>query len=160
MTIKSKLTETDFINVSFILTYQKFFVKFITGIMIVMLVINIALLFFLPNTHFSDVVFPLLFLSAIPLLTYFGAKRNFKSNKRISETIEYQFGQNELLVKGESFTSQLTWDKIYKVTQTKSWLLIWQSRQTANVIPKRDLWESNIADLKEIVDFHKIKNNL
>lgn len=99
-------------------------------------------------------------LTVMPLLTYFGAKRNFTANKRISETIEYHFDNDYLSMKGESFNSQLTWDKIYKVTQTKNWLLIWQNSQIANPIPKRDIWEGQISDLKEILDKYKVKNNL
>jgi len=61
---------------------------------------------------------------------------------------------------GESFHSQLTWDKVYKVTETKNWILIWQNRQIANAIPKRDVWDGQIEDLKKILTAHKIKNNL
>ena len=94
------------------------------------------------------------------MLTYFGAKKNYKTNQRITENIEYQFGEDNLIVKGESFNSQLTWNKIYKVTQTKNLVLIWQNRQVANAIPKRDIWEGQIEELKIILDRHKIKNNL
>ena len=96
----------------------------------------------------------------MPLMTYYAARKNYRTNKRISETIEYQFDKDSLIIKGESFNSQLTWDKFYKVTQTKNWILIWQNRQVANPIPKRDIWEGQLADLKLILNEHKVKNNL
>lgn len=63
-------------------------------------------------------------------------------------------------MKGESFNSQLSWDKIYKVTKTKNWLLIWQNRQIANPIPIEDIGEEQISDLKKILDRHNVKNNM
>ena len=78
----------------------------------------------------------------------------------MGETIEYQFYKEYLVVKGESFSTESTWDKIYKVTQTKNWVFIWQSRQAANIIPRRDIWEGDLTHLKEILEGHKVKNNL
>ncbi|WP_276502864.1 YcxB family protein [Terrimonas pollutisoli] len=106
------------------------------------------------------IIAPVFMLIGFPLLQYFASKRDYTSNKRISETIEYQFGKDLLFVKGESFTAQLTWDKIYKVSKTKNWLLIWQNKQVANVIPRRDIWEGDIIELKEILQIHNVTNNL
>ena len=96
----------------------------------------------------------------LPLMTYLAAKRNFKANRRISEIVQYTFDEQNLTIKGESFNSQYSWDKIHKVSQTKNWLLIWQNRQVANPIPKRDVWDGEMQDLKEILMRHNVKNNL
>ena len=160
MPIKSKLSEQDFINVTFVLLYSKISMKIFTGLISLFLIVSILTATLLPNVSFSQIILPVVLLSVMPLLTYFGAKRNFLANKRISETIEYHFDNDYLSMKGESFNSQLTWDKVYKVTQTKNWLLIWQNRQIANPIPKRDIWDGQISELKETLDKHKVKNNL
>ncbi len=162
MIIKTKLTEKDLINVNFVLLYSKLSVKIFTLIGILMLVVT-SVSFFSQSRHSSIttlIATPLIILLGFPLLTYFGSKRSFVTNKRISETIEYQFGKELLFIKGESFTAQLTWDKIYKVSQNKNWILIWQNKQVANVIPKRDIWEGDVIELKEILQTHKVKNNL
>lgn len=160
MNIKSKLTERDFIDVNFILLYSRTSMKIVTAIIIFFLFGSLLTAFFLPTMPLSQAIVPAVMLSAMPLMTYFTAKKNYASNKRISETIEYVFEKDNLLIKGESFNSQLTWDKINKVTQTKNWILIWQSRQNANPISKRDIWEGEIAELKEILTQHNVKNNL
>jgi len=54
----------------------------------------------------------------------------------------------------------LSWDKFYKVTKTKNWLLIWQNNSSANIIPRKDIWESQIEELKELLQKHRVKNNL
>ena len=161
MIIKTKLTEKDLINVNFILLYSKLSVKIFTGIGILMLFVA-TVSFFSQSRHSSltTIIAPVFILIGFPLLTYFGSKRSFTTNKRISETIEYQFGKDLLFIKGESFTAQLTWDKIYKVSKTKNWILIWQNKQVANVISRRDIWEGDITELKEILQTHKVKNNL
>ncbi|QEC69155.1 hypothetical protein FRZ67_18225 [Panacibacter ginsenosidivorans] len=56
----------------------------------------------------------------IPLLTYFTSRKNYTTNNRISEPIEYTIENSGLSIKGESFTSTLTWDKLYKVSKTKN----------------------------------------
>jgi hypothetical protein len=161
MEIKTKLTEKDFINVNLVILYKKLSIKIAIGL--VVLVALLSLYYSISNNKpfaFDTISWPLIFFVLLPLFTIIGAKRNFRSNERIKETIEYKFEDDYLHVKGESFTSQLSWDKIFKVTLDKNWLLIWQSRQVANVIPRRDIWEGDVKKLKEILDRHNVKNNL
>ncbi len=73
----------------------------------------------------------------------------------IGETIEYQFDNEEIIVTGQSFSSRFSWNKIYKVTETKDWVLIWQNRQMANVIPKRSFEGDDLKSFKEIVNNQK-----
>lgn len=160
MQIKSKLTEKDFINANFVLLYSKLSIKIFTGFILLFLMVSIANSFYFSKDSSSSMLPPLIMLIVFPLMTYLGAKRNYKANKRAGETIEYDFNETNLSIKGESFNSQLSWDKIYKVTQTKNWILIWQTRQVANIISKKDIWEGEISDLKNILDKHKVKNNL
>ena len=134
--------------------------KIFTAIIFIFLIVSLLTAVLIPKVSFSQIITPLIILTVMPLFTYFTAKKNYAANQRISETIEYQFDKDNLLMKGESFNSQLTWDKVYKVTQTKNWILIWQNRQIANPIPKRDVWEEQIENLKKVLQEHKVKNNL
>ena len=160
MLTKSKLTEQDFIHANFVLQYSKTSIKILTGLICFFLLITILTVIFLPEVSFSQLIVPLAMLMVIPLMTYFNARRKFTADSRISEAIEYNFDSDYLSMKGESFNSQQTWDKVYKVKQKKNWILIWQNKKIANPIPKRDMWEGQISDLKEILDKHKVKNNL
>ncbi|MDA3616345.1 YcxB family protein [Polluticaenibacter yanchengensis] len=160
MIIKSKLTERDFINANFVLLYSKTATKIFTAIISIFLIISILTFFLIPNNSYIQVIPIAVMFSALPLLTYFTSKKNYSDNQRLSETIEYQFDKDNLLMQGESFNAQLTWDKVYKVTQTKNWILIWQNRQFANPIPKRDIPEEQIKNLKIILNQYRIKNNL
>ena len=160
MNIKTKLTETDFINVSFVLLYDKLSTKILTGIGVLLLVFNVSAMIYEKQSSLSQLLSPAILLVFLPLVTYFTAKRNYAANKRISENIEYIFGEESLDIKGESFNTQLTWDKIYKVTQSTNWILIWHTSQSANPLPKRDVWDEQRELLKNILDSHKVKNKL
>ncbi|QEC54927.1 YcxB family protein [Flavisolibacter ginsenosidimutans] len=108
----------------------------------------------------ATILAPTVVLFVIPLITYFAAKRNYRTAARMNEVIEYNFTRDFLDVKGESFSSQLGWNKFYKITKTKNWLLVWQNNRSANIIPMRDVWESQLEELKEILQKNKVKNNL
>jgi hypothetical protein len=162
MQIKTKLTEVDLIKANFVLLTRKLSTKLYLGILLFVFIytgvipaVNGKSVYILSSV--APLVIVVVFIS---LSTFIGAKISYRSNSRIKEIIEYIFGNDYLEVKGESFSSKLTWEKIYKVTKTKHWLLIWQNRQIANVIPLRDIWKGDITTLKEILNNHGVKNNL
>src|SRR5215510_8018620 len=105
MTITTKLTQKDFINVNFFLLFRKASIKILIGIFCIFILSTLISLFS-SKTELVQAVFPFLFIAVLPSLIYFGAKRNYASNKRISETIEYKFEKEALVITGESFNSQ------------------------------------------------------
>lgn len=160
MIIKTRLTEKDFIRAFFTIIYNKPIIKVFIGIAVFYTAILTIQLAGGAGKALPDFFVPVFVLIAFPCIFYFTAKKNYASNKRISEPVEYRFDKDLLVIKGESFTAELTWDKIHKVSQTKKLLLIWQTPQLVNIIPKRDIWEGDILALKEILNHHRVKNNL
>lgn len=77
----------------------------------------------------------------------------------MSETIEYGFSNDGFDIKGETFSSQSSWNTVYEVSQTKNWIFVWQSQQVANVIPRQSMWEGDVAELRDILNINKVKNN-
>jgi hypothetical protein len=159
MLIKTKLSEKDYINGNFILLYSKISIKIFTTLILIFLVLTIVLAV-LSYSPYSQIFVPLAMLIVMPFMTYFSAKRNFDANKMTGETIEYQFDNNYFSIKGESFSGSLPWERVYKVTQTKNWILVWQNMRNANPIPKRDISEVQLAEIKQILASHHVKNNL
>ena len=160
MIIKTRITEKDFINGNFILLFGKKWMK-------------IALVFFLfyfiqavvssvlsPRIHVAQILIPVIAIVLLFCTTYFTSKKSFATNQMIREPIEYHVGAENLSLKGESFNSQISWEKVHKVTLQKNWLLVWHSSQSANVIPKRDISEDQLVELKGILQNRKVKNNL
>jgi hypothetical protein len=164
MIIESKLSEKDFINLSFVLSYGTISMRIITGLFFLLFLFGLISVIFFPvspvNSGGEQVLLYAAFLFIRPIMTYFTAKKNYKANQRSSELIVYNFDTDYLSIKGESFNSEFSWDKINKVTQTKNWVFIWQTKAFANAIPKHDIWEEQIDELKEILKKHQVKNNL
>jgi hypothetical protein len=158
----TKLTQNDFIKVSLHILYRKFIIKFFTGIWLFSLLVSIPTLLTSPiGDTWIQFIFPFFLVFGIPIFTFLSAKSNYKSNKRISETITYEFNDETIIITGESFDAKLTWDKIYSVTENKTWILIWQNKQVANVIPKKDFIYDDLKKFKDLVRKQKaFKNKL
>lgn len=148
--LTTKLSINDFIKVNYHMLYRKWAIKGMTGFGLFFILLS---LFTLMSGDFSWflLIFGLFLTVGLPVQVYFAAKRNYKTDGRVSETIEYLFDNEEVKIAGESFNSRLTWDKIYSVTENKNWILIWQNQQIANVVPKRDFKEDELKLFKEIV---------
>jgi hypothetical protein len=160
MLIRTKLTQQEFINASLVQLYSKTSTKVITGLFALFLLFATVTMPAMRSNFFFMVVYPILILALNPLSVYMTAKRSFRSIKTNGETIEYHFEDSGLLTKGETFSMESTWDTIYKVTQTKNWIMIWRNRQVANPIPKTAVSEAELIELKQILDRNGVTNNL
>jgi hypothetical protein len=160
MPIKTKLTKDEYVKATLTVilnrTYTLYFFIFVSIVVIVNIISSVAR----GQAVIATILPPVLIFSAYILVIYFSVKRGYLKNKRISESIEYTFEENRLIIRGESFNSELSWDKINKVTLTKNWLLIWQTKISANAIPRKDISESDLANLKIILASNRVKNNL
>ena len=159
MIIKSKLTKQEFINANFIVFYSKPVIKIFTVLVSLALVISIAAVIGAAKISLIQIIAPVVMLAVLPLLIYARASRAFASSN-MGETIEYKFDQDSFNIKSKAFNSQMNWNKIFKVTQTKNWLLIWPNKDIATPIPKKDIQSTEMNELKEILISNKVKNNL
>jgi len=160
MVITTQLSLKDFINISFFLFFRKITIIFFMSLMVVWFVVYTIINIAATKGSYYDFIPMTVGLSILPLMTYLSAKRNYKANSRISETIEYHIKPSLLTLKGESFTTDYTWNQLYNVNQTRNWVIVWQTRQVANFIPKRNLSVEQIAELKKILDKHLVRNSL
>jgi len=93
-----------------------------------------------------------IFTLYVLIIGYFRANRVFKGNYRLSENITYTLSEEGVESKGESFSGQYTWDKVYRVRIVKKWLLIYQSRSSANLIKIHEKDNENIESLKAFLN--------
>jgi hypothetical protein len=101
------------------------------------------------------------FVFLMPLLLNRAANKAFDTNPRISETITYSFSEDTFFTKGESFSSEMSLDKIYKVSETDDFLFIWPAKQSATPISKSDISSEDLAILKvRLTAFSHIINEL
>lgn len=163
MTIETKLDQKEYTRLMYVVTYRKPIMIFITIIGITMILSSIAYLigykdlFTEPPYVLSAIGFIFVFL--FPFSIYMNAKRNFSSYGKLQEKIIYEFTNEKIKVIGESFNSEMTWEKTFKITELKNWILIYQNKQVFFVIEKES-FGTNLPEFKSIVMSKNIKSKL
>ncbi|MBS1669593.1 MAG: hypothetical protein JST58_19645 [Bacteroidetes bacterium] len=161
MTVKYSLTKQEFIDASLAIVFSRPQFKRVVIIFLFFILISFVPFISIPNLFsWESLIYPIVFAMLYFGIIYYSANRNFNSNPRASEEIEYTFTKDFFILKGQSFSSESTLDKVLKVTKTKNWLLIWQSRNNAHAIPLRLVTVNQLKDLKADLDWHSVKNNL
>lgn len=153
MTIKTKISFKEYLKLMYYLTYRKGWTIYVSIIGLVMLVTGILSLLKISDLQ-SDPTFALFFgafaVIFLPISIYFSARKNFASNKRLQEEIEYKFIDGKMIVRGNSFSSELGLSETFKIEEIKNWFLVYQSKQTANFISKSDLSGQELTELRFI----------
>lgn len=96
----------------------------------------------------------------IIIRSYFRLKNAFYSNKKIQEEIIYTFTDEKVQTKGETFDGDFTWNTVHRVKENKDWFLIYQSKTTMNMIPKKYFSPSEIIALRNIIEKNNVKAKL
>ncbi|PXY02765.1 hypothetical protein DF185_01340 [Marinifilum breve] len=139
MIIETKIEFKKYVKLMYQLTYKKPSIIFISIVGIFLLVLSIQY-FIGINTTTDQPPYVQLFIGLIvlfiPYSVYRSSKRSFKTNSRLQETITYEFTQDKIRIKGESFDSVMDWTKLHKIVEMKDWILLYQNKLTFNLIPK------------------------
>jgi len=163
MTIETKLDFKSYLRLMYTLTYRKPLMIFLTVCGLMMFVFSVFYFFgskvlFIEPPYFQF-VFGLFIIAFLPFSIYRSAKRNFSSNGRLQEKIIYEFTDEKIKMTGETFNTEMNWEKTYKILELKNWILIYQNRQIANVLPKNSFGE-NLIEFKTLVKRNHIRSKL
>ncbi|KPM32538.1 Hypothetical protein I595_956 [Croceitalea dokdonensis DOKDO 023] len=92
-----------------------------------------------------------LWLVVLPYVTVkIKSKRDFYSNQMLQQKMEYEFLEDKIILRGDTFSTEMQWAKLHKVVETKDWLLLYQSNSLANLIPKESIGEQ-LVELKALI---------
>lgn len=75
----------------------------------------------------------------IPFMVYWRTKKLFLSEKKFSKPIHWTMDEQHAEMKSDIFEYQFKWSGVAMVSENKNAFLIYQNRQSANVIPKLSL---------------------
>ena len=161
MIIESKLDFKKYLKLMYGLTYRKPWTIIISIIGLVMLIGSI--LYFvgypIPIDSTPIVQFTIgLLVIFIPFSIYLSSRKNFSSAGRLKEKMTYEFTSDKIIITGETFKTEMTWTKLYKIQVLKNWILIYQSKTTANIIHK-DSFGDKLIEFKKLVIENNIKRN-
>jgi hypothetical protein len=96
----------------------------------------------------------------IIIRSYFRLKNAFYSNKKIQEEIIYIFTDEKVQTKGETFEGDFSWNTVHKIIEKKGWLLIYQSKTTMNMVPKKYFTKNEISEVRKIIINNKVSAKL
>jgi len=161
MKIETRLDFGKYLKLMYWLTYKKPWTIIITIVGLTMLVLSI--LYFLgyliafENPPYTQLIIGLIVIF-IPLAIYRSAKKSFSSNGRLQENMIYEFTDDKIIITGETFKTEMNWTKLFKIQELKDWILIYNNKFNANIIPK-DSFGENLIEFKKIVFRNNIKSN-
>lgn len=166
--VVTKIELKDYISLIYRLTYRRPFILImsISGciVMLSSIMSIIALYSGILSEHefrYSELIYGLVLTVGIPFLTYLSARKGFKSNERLHEQITYEFTEESVKVTGESFSSEFTWAKTNRVKELKEWILIYQNKIIAHIIPKKSFSPEELNTFKALVaDLPTVKSKL
>lgn len=151
--IDTQLTVDDFRNFSLYALFSQpigWFIIFIGTIQWLAIIAYIINPTFTGSFPTFSLIFALLFTGII-LWTYFGAKKAFDANSQLNEPINYTLTDKLLSIKGESFETRYTWDKIHNVRESKTLFLFYINKMHAHIVPKHNLTEIQMQQIKDLV---------
>ena len=130
--IHTKIELPEYRRVIFSLTYR-------TPLFIFIHFLAASFLIFYLSIGIGDwfVIFLFIFIFYLPIGIFRSANSNYLSTKVLHEPVTYEFSYDKFTIAGETFNSTFQWRSLYKVTELKSWFLLYTSKQMAMLIPKK-----------------------
>ena len=93
----------------------------------------------------------------LPYAIHHQAAKGFKNNSKLTESITYTFTDAGFDILGDTFSAYYSWGEIYKVVINKRWVLIYTSKDVANII-RIDAFE--LSDIQLFIRFLQSQQSL
>lgn len=162
MIIETKIDFKKYIKLMYILTYRRKLMIYTSILGFLLLIISIFYFFgIIEMTEFPwiPILTGIVINIVMPISVYYTSRKAYFTNARLQEKIVYEITQDLIIITGESFNSQMTWDKTYKVLELKEWFLIYHNKLSANIISKESIGNQT-QEFREIIKRQNIKYKL
>ena len=158
ISFKTKITLEDFQDFNLSVYKQRWSFKMMQIVSVIFILMFLAMVYFaiqldqnLDWSTFGILVFALLYLFGIPWLLKFNSKRTYISNSILQEEILFEIDDHEIKTTAKSYESVFNWEQIFKVVENQDSLFIYINKQSANLIPKRDISNTQLFEIKDII---------
>lgn len=119
--------------------------------LLVIIVISRGDMFDTPVNIFS-VLIPLIFLAGFWWLIFrFIGKRTFGMMPHMQEQLQCGINEEELQLRGETFSSEFKWVGVQRIKETKNLFLVYNSNVSAVMLPKRAFSDQDVSLFRSIV---------
>ena len=154
MIIETKIEFKQYPKLMYILTYRNPVVIVSTLFILTCIITTISVLLSLDIPLNSSFILPQVFVFLVlglrPIMVYFNSKKNFAANARLQEKIRYEFTNDKIITTGESFSSERDWEKTNRIVELNNWILLYETRTIANLIPK-EAFGDKLNEFKTLV---------
>ncbi len=158
--IESRITQSDYTQVVYLLIYRKPLVLLISLMGLALIVLS--LLYFLniytptEKPPYISLLAGMLIMIVFPVSIYRIAKRNFNSGNLLHENIIYTFTNDTVFLQGDSFAMTMSWKKIYKVKNLNKWILFYRDKDHMNFMIKNTFNNTQQKEFNRIIKLNKI----
>jgi len=164
MTVKTKLQFKDYIRLIFLMTYRRPLIVLLSCVGFTFLIPSVQYFAGLEKLFekppFLQLIIGLSLVILLPVTIYWIARKSYFLSKSLQEDdITYEITDDKLKIIGESFNSELSWDKIYKVTEFRNWILIFQYEYKTIMMPKSCFGDDLLVFKKLITGKRHIRTN-
>lgn len=156
--ITSRISEKEWIQYNFHFFFKRLTIRILLMILMVCIVLfTIGIVY---NKTYSDfsifiVIFSVvLYWSLLMSILYYRAIKTYKNNQHKISEIHYSFRHDGFSYHNKLISADIKWDAIYKIEETKRWILIYHNERAANIIVKEQL------PSEQLFQFYQLINNL
>lgn len=152
--ISTKIEYTDYIKLQYMIFYRRpaIIILNIVGLIMLLSIINSLFNGSINESYMTTLIFPFVIFLFLPFSVWLGSKRSFNSNKFLQEVITYTFEENTFRVDGESFNSSVAIDKMYRIKETKRWILLYPSKNAFHIIFKDSISNEKLDSIRAILN--------
>jgi hypothetical protein len=155
MSLRVKISFEEYLRLLYILMYSQPLLIFIVLVDLVLLGWIIGyyqkLLPVSEPSYFQFITVAIITILQ-PLGIFYVIWRNYHSSSHLREPLEIQFTPTIIKVWGDSFYTELKWEKIFKVEELNNWFLIYQNNLSAVIIPKKVFSETQCDEFIALLD--------
>jgi hypothetical protein len=158
MKIKTSISFKEYAKLLFDLTYKRPMIRVIVGVALLMVAWITGYysgILPVPKPTYYQYITLIIITVIQPLAIYSTIWKNYHSSSHLKESLEIEFTSKEIKIKGDSFYTELTWAKMYKVVELNRWFLIYQNNLSAVIVPKK-----SFHSVEEIEEFKRLLRSL
>lgn len=85
---------------------------------------------------------------------YLSARKHLRQQQYLQDPMTFEFGVQGMHLEGTGFRADIAWQIVHEIVETRTLFLIYHSRQTAWLLPKRCLTQTQEQEWKELATQH------
>ena len=163
MIIETQITYSIYRKVMYYMNYCRPVMLIILLCSLLLLVLSaVQLLGILPVTDLTyyQLFIGILYIGYTPIRIARAIHKNYYSNLRLQEKLQFEFTPEKIVTKGESFMTEMNWDKLNKIVEITDCFLLFADHKQAHFVPKEHFSPAQLEEFRTMVRNTEVKARL